>query len=119
MKKLNKGTGKFKGKLPFKCFNSRKVGHFPNKCLYRKQEENDNEKNYKYHNKRKIGNKKKVHKNKKTLYTKEENNSSEESEGEEEESENLFMSLEKHDNPTKTTFGRDEYSEEEGEVDIQ
>jgi hypothetical protein len=29
MKKLKKGTGKFKGKLPLKCFNCGKVGHFP------------------------------------------------------------------------------------------
>jgi len=28
MKKLKKGTGKYKEKLPIKCFNCGKVGHF-------------------------------------------------------------------------------------------
>jgi hypothetical protein len=28
MIKLERGTGKYKGKLPFKCFNCGKVGHF-------------------------------------------------------------------------------------------
>jgi hypothetical protein len=38
MKKLKKGTSKFKGKLPLKCFNYGKVGHFSNKYPYPKQE---------------------------------------------------------------------------------
>jgi hypothetical protein len=38
MKKLNKGTGKFKGKLPLKCFNYGKVRHFTQKTPYPKQE---------------------------------------------------------------------------------
>jgi hypothetical protein len=29
------------------------------------------------------------------------------------------MGIEKHDNPTKNTFGMDEDSEEEGEVDLE
>jgi hypothetical protein len=40
-------TGKFKGKLPLKCFNYGKVGHVSNKCPYPKQEERDGEKTYK------------------------------------------------------------------------
>jgi hypothetical protein len=34
IKKLLKGFGKYKGKLPLKCFNCVRVGHFGNKCPY-------------------------------------------------------------------------------------
>ena len=30
-KELQRGTGKYKGKLPFKCFNCREIGHFASK----------------------------------------------------------------------------------------
>jgi hypothetical protein len=43
IKKLHKGFGKYEGKLPFKCFNYGRIGHFANKCPYPKQEENDEE----------------------------------------------------------------------------
>lgn len=35
--KLKRGKGKYKGKLPFKCFNSGDVGHFAAKCLTRER----------------------------------------------------------------------------------
>ena len=41
--RLNKGTGKYKGKLPLKCFNCGRIGHFSHKCSYPKQEESDHE----------------------------------------------------------------------------
>ena len=41
--KLKKGTGKYKGKLPLKCFNCGRIGHIANKCSYPKQEESDHE----------------------------------------------------------------------------
>jgi hypothetical protein len=35
VKRLKKGSGKYKGKLPFKCFNYGKIGHFSNKCPHK------------------------------------------------------------------------------------
>jgi hypothetical protein len=43
IKKLQKGSGKYKGNLPFKCFNYGRIGHFANKCPYLQLEENDEE----------------------------------------------------------------------------
>jgi hypothetical protein len=37
VRKTQKGSGKYKGKLPFKCFNCGKVGYFPAKCPYEKK----------------------------------------------------------------------------------
>ena len=37
IKKLEKGTGKYKGKLPLKYFNCGRIGHFASKCTYPKQ----------------------------------------------------------------------------------
>ena len=43
VRKLKQGTKKFKGKLPFKCFNFSKIGHFASKCPYAKGSESDEE----------------------------------------------------------------------------
>ena len=34
--KLERGTGKYNGKLPLKCFNFRRIGHFSSKFTYTK-----------------------------------------------------------------------------------
>ena len=36
MRKIKRGSGKYKGKLPFKCFNCGRVGHFSTKFPYTK-----------------------------------------------------------------------------------
>jgi hypothetical protein len=54
IKKIKKGSGKYKGKLSFKCFNCGKVVHFASKCPYPKEDPEDEEdKNKKYKKKEK------------------------------------------------------------------
>ena len=43
VRKLKRGTDKFKGKLPFKCYNFGKVGNFASKFTYAKGLESDEE----------------------------------------------------------------------------
>ena len=38
VKRLKKGSRKYKGKLPFKCFNYGKIGHFANKCPHKRKD---------------------------------------------------------------------------------
>ncbi len=40
VRRLKTGSGKYKGKLPFKCFNYGKVGHLTSKCPHKKKEKN-------------------------------------------------------------------------------
>ena len=65
VKKPQKGFGKYKGKLPFKCFNYGKIGHFDKKYPYPNHQVNDEE----VHN-QKNQYKKKCYKKKKNLYSK-------------------------------------------------
>ena len=37
VRRLKKGSGKYKGKIPFKCFNYGKIGHFASKCTYKQK----------------------------------------------------------------------------------
>jgi hypothetical protein len=51
VKRLKKGSGKYKGKLPFKCFNYGKIGHFANKCPHKGKDQTcDDEEKHKHIN---------------------------------------------------------------------
>ena len=51
VKKLQKGSGKYKGKLPFKCFNCGGIGNFQAKCPYPKEDSKDEDDINKKYNK--------------------------------------------------------------------
>jgi len=88
IKKLQKGSGKYKGKLPFKCFDCGKIGHFASKCPY-KNLENSNVTQEPYKKRDKSQYKKQYKRN---FYSKEENNST--SEDSDSEDEVLFLGIE-------------------------
>jgi hypothetical protein len=51
VKRLKKGSGKYKGKLPFKCFNCGKIGHFSNKYPHKRKDQTcDDEEKHKHRN---------------------------------------------------------------------
>jgi hypothetical protein len=43
VRKLKRGSIKYKGMLPFKCFHFGKVGHFSSKCPFKKNNTNEKE----------------------------------------------------------------------------
>jgi hypothetical protein len=48
VRRLKKGSGKYQGKVPFKCFNYGKIGHFASKCPHKKKDQNsEGEEKYK------------------------------------------------------------------------
>ncbi|XP_059068739.1 uncharacterized protein LOC131859189 [Cryptomeria japonica] len=98
-RKLKRGSGKYKGKLPFKCFNCGNIGHFASKCPYGENNE-DGKKTMKSFGKEKMKNyyktRRRSYKNKNNLYTFENDASDEKSVSEDFCSEgereiNLFM----------------------------
>jgi hypothetical protein len=97
IRKLHKGERKYKGKLPFKCFNYGKVVHFASKCPYPKEDPEDEEnKTTQYKKKEKPNYNKKIYKGKNNFYSKEENNSSSESSDSDESNDDevLFLGIE-------------------------
>jgi hypothetical protein len=56
IRKFQKGTCKYKGKLLLKCFNCGKIGHFANKCPYARILDSDEEEEPKKEKRYKKGN---------------------------------------------------------------
>jgi hypothetical protein len=80
IRKLQKGSGTYKSKLPFKCFNCGKVGYFASKCPYPKEDPKEKEnKNKQYQKKEKPNYKKNFYRGKNNFYSKEEDNSASQS----------------------------------------
>jgi hypothetical protein len=80
VRNLNRGSRKYKGMLPLKCFNFGKIGHFANKCPYAKKSYSDEEKypnkEKKYQKGKRKGDKRKFFK--KYIYSREVSSSSDE-----------------------------------------
>ena len=117
VRKLKRGTCKYRGKLPLKCFACGRIGHFASKFPYAKDSNNDDDSNYKknkkFHNYKK-GNNGRFSK-KKSLYSKEDNNSSDDHTDSDSDLEKiLFMAIDTQEIPDNH-----EGSEEEGEVDLE
>jgi hypothetical protein len=121
VRKLKRGSGKYKGKLSFKC----RLGHFFVECPYAKREDNDEEE---HNNKIKpYKHKRGKYTEKKSFYSREDNISSKESDGyvfEIDKEEFLFMSMDTKYTNTENEDNKKEKSnlEEEdidGEVNLE
>jgi hypothetical protein len=49
VRRLTKGSDKYKGKFPFKCFNYGNIAHFGSKCTHKRKDQTyDDEEKHKY-----------------------------------------------------------------------
>jgi hypothetical protein len=111
VRRLKKGTGKYKGKLPFKCFDCGKVGHFSTKFPY-KRDSNFRKNKYHYISD-KNEEKRKNYKKKKNMYAHDEGSSSDEEDNNTKDV--LFMAI----NELSDETSNHEDPDEEGEVNLE
>jgi hypothetical protein len=112
VRKLKKGSRKYQGKLPFKCFNYGKIGYFSSKRPHKKKDQKDqnsnDEKNYKF----------KKYSKKKSLYANNDDSSEDiDSDSSYEDKVNDFMLMAMGDLDDKLTGG--EMYDEEIMVDME
>jgi hypothetical protein len=120
IRKLQKGSGKYKGKLPFKFFNCGKDGHFSSKCPYPKEDPEEEENKTKQYNKKEKPNyKKRFYKGKNNFYSKKENNNSSESSDNDgfDDDEVLFLRIEESNEIEKIKHEKE--LEDEAEVNME
>ena len=115
VRRLKKGLGKYKGKIPFKCFNYGKIGHFASNCPYKgKDQVSDDEKEHKHKNFNKENNYKK-----KSLCVNNDDSSSHEADcdstNRDETNAFILIAIENLDNEDS----RSEMNDEEAEVDLE
>jgi hypothetical protein len=119
IKRLNKRTnGRYRGNLPLICFNCDGIGHFSNKCPYKKKKNDEGYSKGKHIYKGKITTKKVF---KKSLCTKEDNSSSDEDEVSDSETRRfLFMVVkdsDKEDYEEEYEEAEEGYEESEEEIE--
>jgi hypothetical protein len=113
VKRLKKGSGKYKGKLSFKCFNYGRISHFANKCPHKGKDQTcDDEEKYKHTN---FFKEKKFKKKSLCVNNNDDPSDDEENDSSIEDKLNDFILMDKEDYDNKST-GSDE---EEVVVDLE